>query len=58
MMKEFDFSQNQDEVFVYKKVSGGVVMLLILYVDDILLMGNNISMLHNLSRFGYPKVSP
>jgi hypothetical protein len=34
-----------DEPYVYKKVSGSGVIFLILYVDDILLIGNDISLL-------------
>jgi hypothetical protein len=34
-----------DEPYVYKKVSGSEVIFLILYVDDILLIGNDISLL-------------
>ena len=41
-IKEFGFSQNQDEACVYKKVSGSAVVFLVLYVDDILLIGNNV----------------
>ena len=39
---EFCFSQNMDEPYVYKKVSGSIVVFLVLYVDDILLIGNDI----------------
>ena len=42
-IKEFDFSQNADEACVYKKLSGSAVVLLVLYVDDISIIGNNIS---------------
>ena len=41
-VKEFGFIQNEDEPCVYKKVSGSHVAFLVLYVDDILLMGNDI----------------
>ena len=44
-VKEFDFIKNVDEPYVYKKTSGGAIVFLILYVDDILLIGNNIPML-------------
>ncbi|GJU42696.1 retrotransposon protein, putative, ty1-copia subclass [Tanacetum coccineum] len=40
-----DFSQNRNETCVYMKASGSYVTILILYVDDILIMGNNIPML-------------
>ncbi|VFQ91641.1 unnamed protein product [Cuscuta campestris] len=38
----FGFEKNSDESCVYKKVSGSVIVFLILYVDDILLMGNDV----------------
>ncbi|GJS71802.1 retrotransposon protein, putative, ty1-copia subclass [Tanacetum coccineum] len=41
-IKKFDFTQNRDEPCVYLKASGSYIAILILYVDDILLMGNNI----------------
>lgn len=41
-VKEFGFIQNEDESCVYKKVSGSHVAFLVLYVDDILLIGNDI----------------
>ncbi|GJY44755.1 retrotransposon protein, putative, ty1-copia subclass [Tanacetum coccineum] len=47
-IKKFGFSQNQDEPCVYVKASGSYVTFLILYVDDILIMGNNIPMLQDV----------
>ncbi|GJU15472.1 retrotransposon protein, putative, ty1-copia subclass [Tanacetum coccineum] len=41
-IKKFGFIQNRDEPCVYRKASGSDVVFLILYVDDILIMGNNI----------------
>ena len=41
-VKEFGFIQNEDEPCVYKKFSGSAVAFLVLYVDDILLIGNDI----------------
>ena len=38
--KEFGFVQTYGEACIYKKVSGSNVAFLILYVDDILLIGN------------------
>ncbi|GKB78067.1 retrotransposon protein, putative, ty1-copia subclass [Tanacetum coccineum] len=43
-IKKFGFTQNRDEPCVYQKASGSYVAILILYVDDILLIGNNIPM--------------
>ena len=45
IIKEFDISQNTDEPCVYKKDSGSVVVFLVLYVNDILLNGNDVSVL-------------
>ncbi|GJT73365.1 retrotransposon protein, putative, ty1-copia subclass [Tanacetum coccineum] len=47
-IKKFGFTQNQDEPCVYQKSSGSYVTFLILYVDDILIMGNNIPMLQDV----------
>ena len=38
-VKEFGFIKNEDEPCAYKKVSGSAVVFLVLYVDDILLIG-------------------
>ena len=42
VVKEFGFLQNPNEPCVYKKVSGSTIVFLVLYVDDILLIGNDI----------------
>jgi hypothetical protein len=43
VVKGFDFIKNVEES--YKKVSGSAIVFLVLYVDDILLIGNDISMM-------------
>ena len=48
MIKAFGFTQTYGEACVYKKVSGSSVAFLILYVDDILLMGNDIEFLGSI----------
>ncbi|GJR31299.1 retrotransposon protein, putative, ty1-copia subclass [Tanacetum coccineum] len=50
-IKKFGFSQNHDEPCVYVKASGSYVTNLILYVDDILIMGNNIPMLQDVKSY-------
>ncbi|GJT73118.1 retrotransposon protein, putative, ty1-copia subclass [Tanacetum coccineum] len=50
-IKKFGFTQNHDEPCVYLKVSGSYIAILILYVDDILLMGNNIPMLQDVKSY-------
>jgi Reverse transcriptase (RNA-dependent DNA polymerase) len=47
-IKKLDFMRNPKEPRVYKKVSRSLVIFLILYVDDILLIGNDISMLYSV----------
>ena len=44
-IKSFGFFQNIDEPRVYKKIQEKSVAFLILYVDDILLIGNDIGVL-------------
>ncbi|PKI73953.1 hypothetical protein CRG98_005646 [Punica granatum] len=44
-VKSFGFIKNEDEPCVYKKASGSMIAFLVLYVDDILLIGNDIGML-------------
>ena len=47
-VKEFGFSRSEDESCVYVKASGSVVTFLVLYVDDILLIGNDIPTLQDV----------
>ena len=46
-IKVFGFIKNEDEPCIYKKVSVSVIVFLVLYVDDILLIGNDIPSLQN-----------
>nr|GEZ27081.1 retrotransposon protein, putative, Ty1-copia subclass [Tanacetum cinerariifolium] len=50
-IKKFGFTQNPDEPCVYLKANGSYITILILYVDDILLMGNNIPMLQDVKSY-------
>nr|GEZ07058.1 retrotransposon protein, putative, Ty1-copia subclass [Tanacetum cinerariifolium] len=50
-IKKFGFTQNRDEPCVYLKASGSNITFLILYVDDILIMGNNILMLQSVKSY-------
>ena len=50
-VEEFDFLKNEDEPYVYKKASGSIVVLLVLYVDDILLIGNDIPTLLSVKQW-------
>ena len=44
-VKSYGFSQLEDEPCVYKMIHEGIVVFLILYVDDILLIGNDVGKL-------------
>nr|GEW61249.1 hypothetical protein [Tanacetum cinerariifolium] len=50
-IKKFGFIQNRDEPCVYLKASGSNIIFLILYVDDILIMGNSIPMLQSVKTY-------
>jgi hypothetical protein len=45
VVKGFGFIKNEEEPCIYKKASGSALVFLVLYVDDILLIGNDIPML-------------
>ncbi|KAL0288030.1 UNVERIFIED_CONTAM: Retrovirus-related Pol polyprotein from transposon TNT 1-94 [Sesamum calycinum] len=45
VIRGYDFVKNDFDPCVYKKVSGSSVLFLVLYVDDILLIGNDIKIL-------------
>ena len=44
-VKSFRFVQSPDKPCVYKRCSSNVIVFLILYVDDILLIGNDVGTL-------------
>ncbi|GJV90492.1 retrotransposon protein, putative, ty1-copia subclass, partial [Tanacetum coccineum] len=50
-IKKFGFAQNLDEPCVYQKASGSKVIFLILYVDDIIIMGNHIPSLQSVKTY-------
>ena len=47
-IKEFGFIKNKDKPYVYKKSSGSAIVFLILYVNDILLIGNDIPIMQSI----------
>ena len=51
MIKMFNFIKNEDDPCVYKRVSGSVVVFLVLYVDDILLIENNVPLLQEMKEW-------
>ncbi|GKA58904.1 retrotransposon protein, putative, ty1-copia subclass [Tanacetum coccineum] len=50
-IKMFGFDQNLDELCVYQKASRSNVTFLILYVDDIIIMGNHILSLQSVKDY-------
>ena len=51
VIKTYGFIQTCGEVCIYKKVSGSSVAFLILYVNGILLIGNDIEFLDSIKRY-------
>ncbi|KAK1649198.1 hypothetical protein QYE76_067003 [Lolium multiflorum] len=51
VIKDFGFIRTHGEACIYKKVSGSSVAFLILYVDDILLIGNDIELLGSIKGY-------
>ena len=51
VIKGFGFVQTYGEACIYKKVSGSSVAFLVLYVDDILLIGNDIEFLNSIKGY-------
>ena len=47
-IRSCEFSKNEDEPCLYKKISGSRITFLVLYVDDILLIGNDECMLSSV----------
>ena len=51
VIKAYGFIQTFGEACIYKKVSGSSVAFLILYVDDILLIGNDVEFLDSIKGY-------
>jgi hypothetical protein len=51
VIKSFGFVPNFYEACIYKKVSGSSMTFLVLYVDDILIIGNDIGMLNDVKSY-------
>ena len=47
----YGFEQNVDEPCVYKYIKEKKVVFLVLYVDDILLIGNDVKTLSNVQKW-------
>ena len=50
-IKSYGFDQNVDEPCVYKYIKDKKVVFLVLYVDDILLIGNDVEILSNIKKW-------
>ena len=50
-IKTFGFKKNVDEPCVYKHIKENKVVFLVLYVDDILLIGNDIGLLSDVKKW-------
>ncbi|GJZ30307.1 retrotransposon protein, putative, ty1-copia subclass [Tanacetum coccineum] len=50
-IKRFGFAQNLDEPCVYQKASGSNITFLILYVDDIIIIGNHVPSLQSVKGY-------
>ncbi|KAL0300194.1 UNVERIFIED_CONTAM: hypothetical protein Sangu_3134500 [Sesamum angustifolium] len=48
VIRGYDFSKNEHDLCVYKKISGSSIAYLVLYVDDILLIENDVKMLGDI----------
>jgi hypothetical protein len=57
VIKGFGFVQNEEETCIYKKMSGSSVSFLVLYVDDILLIGNDVNLLNSVKDYLSSKFS-
>jgi hypothetical protein len=51
VIKGFGFVQNIEESCIYKKMSGSSVSFLVLYMDDILLIRNDVQMLNSVKEY-------
>ena len=47
-VKTLDFKQNEDEPYVYKKMQGSMVVFLVLYINDILLIRNDVRLFSSI----------
>ena len=48
VIRSYEFIKNKDEPCVYKKINGSPITFLVLYVDDILLIGYDVGMLSSV----------
>ena len=48
MIRSYDIINIENEPLVHKMISGNTITFLVLYVDDILLIGNDVGMLSSV----------
>ncbi|KAL0462947.1 UNVERIFIED_CONTAM: hypothetical protein Slati_0182300 [Sesamum latifolium] len=48
VIRGYDYIKNEHDPCVYKKINGSSVAYLVLYVDDILLIGNHVKVLGDI----------
>jgi hypothetical protein len=51
IIRSFDFKENEENNYIYAKFRNGKFIFLILYVDDILLVSSDVSLLLEIKRF-------
>ena len=51
IITSFGFKENTVDHCIYRKISGSKFIYLVLYVDDVLLAANNLSILHETKEF-------
>ena len=56
-IKSFDFIKNKKKSYIYKRISGSALIFFILYVDDILLIENDIFMLTSVKAWLFKEFS-
>ena len=49
MMRSYDFIKNEDEQCVYKKVNESAITFFVLYLDNIMIIGNDVGMLSTVN---------
>ena len=50
-IKSYGFKHNVDDPYVYKKIVNSTVVFMVLYVDDILLIGNDVGFFNNIKHW-------
>ena len=51
VITSYDFIKNEDKLYMYKNINESALTFQVLYVNDILLIGNNVSILLLVNAF-------